>query len=385
MRKVAIIASGMCKVDRHWGLSLKELFSRALEDATKECELPKIDAVIIGNMCGVDLSWQNNIAPLVADYSGFSSIPAFRVENACASGASALLAGYLAVASGIHDYVLVGGVEKLTEGVSSDITLALAKAADAETEIYYGASFVSLNALLMRMYMERFNVDRHPFAQFSSLMHRNASKNPYAQLPFEISVENILRSEPIADPITLYDCAPIGDGAAVVVLAPLDEAFKHSDSIVELAGIWCATDTIDVASREDPLFMRSTFEASRNACKMAGISVKDAQVLEVHDTFTITGFLSLESLGLLPPGGSPTALEEGVLSPGGTWQINLSGGLKARGHPVGATGVYQAAEIHQQLIERFPGVKASPAEIGLTQNVGGVGSISVVAIYRRVK
>lgn len=385
MRKIAIINYGLTKVDKHWKKSLRELFGEAAKAALVDAKVPSIDALIVGNMCASDLSDQNNIGGLLADYIGISPCPAYRVEAACGSGGAAILAGFSAVASGMSDIVMVGGVEKLSDGVGGNTTLALGKAADADYELFFGSSFVSLNALIMNQYMHTYRIPREAFADFAVLMHKNGSKNPYAQLPFEISRETVMNSDRIADPITLFDCAPVGDGAAALIICPLDDAPKYSDSFVEIAGIAGATDTIDVASRADMLSLNSTVVAADKAYKMAKIAPGDIDVAEIHDTFTITGALSIEDLGFCERGKFAKLLEDGALEPGGTVAINPSGGLKSRGHPVGATGVYQAAEVTMQLLGKADRMQVPNAELGLAQNLGGSGSSSFVSILRRVK
>lgn len=385
MRRVAIISYGLTKVDKHWNKSIRELFGEAVQTAMKEVEIPNLDAIIVGNMCASDLSDQNNIGSILADYIGAIPTTAYRVEAACGSGGAALLSGFSSVASGIFDIVAVGGVEKLTDGIGKETTYSLGKAADAEYELFYGSSFVSLNALLMSRYMHAFKTPREAFADLAVLMHKNGARNPYAQLPFEINREIVLNSERIADPIRLYDCAPVGDGAAIVILCPLEDATKYSDTFVEICGISGATDTINISSREDLLSLRSTIVAGKKAYKMAKMSPADVDVAEVHDTFTITGALSIEDLGFAEKGKFNKLLNEGAFEPGGIVAINPSGGLKSRGHPVGATGVYQAAEITMQLTDSANNMQVPNAEVGLMQNIGGSGSNTYVAIMRRCR
>lgn len=385
MRKVAIISYGLTKVDKHWKKSLRELFGEAAKNALEGTDLPNIDAIIVGNMCASDLSDQNNIGAILADYIGATPTTAYRVEAACGSGGAALLSGFTSVASGMFDIVIVGGVEKLTDGVGKETTYSLGKAADSEYELFYGSSFVSLNALIMNRYMYVYKTPREAFADFAVLMHKNGARNPYAQLPFEINRDTVLNSEIIADPIRLYDCAPVGDGAAVVILCPLEDAPKYTDSFVEICGISGATDTINVSSREDLLSLKSTLVAGMNAFKMAKMSPADIDVAEIHDTFTITGVLSLEDLGFAEKGKFDKMMYEGAFEPGGIVAINPSGGLKSRGHPVGATGIYQAAEISMQLTDRANKMQVPNAEVGLMQNIGGSGSSTYVAIMRRCR
>lgn len=385
MRKVAILSYGLTKVEKHWRRSLRELFSDAAKKSLSGLNIPALDALIVGNMCASDLSDQNNIGALLADYIGITPSTAYRVEAACGSGGASFLAAYTSVASGMFDFVMTGGVEKLTDGVGGHTTLSLGKAADAEYELFYGSSFVSLNALLMNHYMNVFHASRDCFADLAVLMHRNGAKNPLAQLPFEITRETVLNSDKIADPITLYDCAPVGDGAAALVLCPFDEAHKYSDDFVEVAGVAGATDTLDVASRSDLLTLNSTLVAADKAYKMAKVTPKDIDVAEIHDTFTITGALSIEDLGFCEKGKFGKLISDGAFEPGGVVAINPSGGLKSRGHPVGATGAYQLSEIAMQLMGKADKMQVPDAEVGLAQNIGGSGASSFVTILRRAK
>ncbi len=383
MRKVAVLSYGMTKVDKHWRKSLRELYGDAAKNALSSVSIPSIDALIVGNMCASDLSDQNNIGALLADYLGITPSMAYRIEAACGSGGAAILGAYTAVASGLYDYVLTGGVEKLTDGVGGNTTYSLGKASDAEYELFYGSSFVSINALMMNRYMHLYRTPREAFADFAVLMHKNATKNPCAQLPFEISRETVLNSDMISDPISLYDCAPVGDGAAALILCPVDLAKKITDSYVEVAGIAGATDTLNISSRSDILTLNSTREAAKKAYRMANVSAADIDVAEIHDTFTITAALSVEDLGFCEKGRFGKMLSSGEMEAGGKVVINPSGGLKARGHPVGTTGAYQVAEIAMQLSGKADRMQVKDAEIGLAQNIGGSGSSTYVTILRR--
>jgi len=385
MRRVAIINCGLTKVDKHWKKSLRELFGDAAKAALETSKARELDALIVGNMCASDLSDQNNVGALLADYLGITPITAFRIEAACGSGGAAVLAAYTAVASGMFNCVMAGGVEKLSDGVGNETTLSLGKAADAEHELFYGSSFVSLNAMIMNHYMHIYHAPREAFADFAVLMHKNGSRNTYAQLPFPINRDIVLNSDKIADPITLYDCAPIGDGAAAIILCPLEEAPKYSDNYTEIIGIAGATDTIDLSSRSDLLSFNSTIVAADRAYKMAKVTPRDIDLAEIHDTFTITGAISIEDLGFSEKGKFHKLLAEGAFESGGVVAINPSGGLKSRGHPVGATGAYQVAEVAMQLMGNAGKMQVPDAEIGLAQNIGGSGSSTYVTVLRRGK
>ncbi|MEM4756501.1 MAG: beta-ketoacyl synthase N-terminal-like domain-containing protein, partial [Desulfurococcaceae archaeon] len=334
---------------------------------------------------------QDSLAALLVDHAGFRGIPAFKVEAACGSGGAALYAGFALVKSGIIDIVAVGGVEKLTEATTEVTTRALAQAADADFETFYGVTFTGLNAMIARLYMNVFGYSDEDLSLWPLKMHEYASYNPFAQLPRKTSLEEIMKSPMIAEPIRLFHAAPIGDGAAVVLLVRGEERAREiarnsgKDVLVELSGIGLATDSVDIASRNNILSMESTTRAAQEALKQAGIGIKDIDYAEVHDAFHITGFMALEDLGFAPKGMAPKLFKEGWFQKGSKPEVNFSGGLKARGHPVGATGIYQVVESTMQLRGDFPGYKASEPEIALVHNIGGVSTIASVAVLKRVK
>ena len=383
MRKVYVVGVGLTRVGRHFDKSLKHLFAEAAFKAIDDAGGEKPQALVVGNMMSSRLQEQDSLGALLADSLGLRGITAFKVEAACGSGGSALLAGYTMIASGLFDIVLVGGVEKMTDYPTKIVTRALAQAADAEYELFYGASFTGLNALIARYYMEKHGVTEEEMACWPVLMHENGSSNPYAQLRFRISVKDVLSSPLLADPIRLLDCSPIGDGAAAVVLAGENAARSLNDTPVEIAGVAQAIDSVDVASRNAIDELQAARIAATRAYEMAGVEARSIDVAEVHDAFTITGLLSLEALGFAEKGKAAKLLAEGRFRPGDKPQVNLSGGLKSRGHPVGATGVYQAAEIVMQLRGDFSGIKASGAEIGVAENIGGSGAMISVIVFRR--
>ncbi|MDK2383805.1 MAG: acetyl-CoA acetyltransferase, partial [Candidatus Korarchaeota archaeon] len=337
-----------------------------------------------GNLLSSTHSEQDNLASLLAQTlpqtRGRSAV---RVEAADNSGLAAVAEAYRLVSSGAASTVLVVGVEKMTEFPSAMVMRALAHSCHAQYELVYGATPAGIQALLMRLYMGVFGVDRDALSSWPVLMHDNAADNPYAQLRFRVSKEQVASSMVIADPITLLDSSPVGDGAAAVVLASEEEARSQTDTPVEIASVAHATDTLGITGREDPLVLMALEAASRRAYEEAGISVENIDVLEIHDTTTIMGILELEALGLAPRGRAAAMLDEGRFAPGDRPSVNLSGGLKARGHPVGATGVYQAAEIAMQLRGDFPGRKAPSPETGVAAGLGGSGATAIVVVMRR--
>ncbi|MET1160312.1 MAG: thiolase domain-containing protein [Thermoprotei archaeon] len=391
MDRVFVVGVGMTKIGRFFEKSARELFAEALHKAIEDAGGVKPQALVVGNMTSSVLMEQDSLAALLADHSGFRGLPAFKVEAACGSGGAAIYAGYSLVKSGLADVVAVGGVEKLTENITSEVTRALAQAADTEYELFYGISFTGLNALIARLYMNTYGYTREDLAYWPLRMHEYASYNPYAQLPRKTTIEAILNSAVVADPLHLYDCAPIGDGAAVAILVRGEEKAREiskalgRDVLVEIAGIGFATDSVDIASRSDLLSMESTVKASREAYKMAGVDAGKIDYAEVHDAFHITGYMALEALGFAEKGAAPRLWREGRFAKGDKPEVNFSGGLKARGHPVGATGIYQLVEATMQIRGDFPGYKASNPEVAVTHNIGGVATYSIVTVVRRYK
>uniref|UniRef100_A0A7C5XLU1 Thiolase domain-containing protein n=1 Tax=Ignisphaera aggregans TaxID=334771 RepID=A0A7C5XLU1_9CREN len=383
MRRVYIVGVGMVKIDRHYDKGYMQLIHDAAERAFNDVKYYDPEAVVVGNMLSSSLYNQDSLAALAIDAIGLRGLGGLKIEAACGSGGHAVAVGFSLVASGLYEQVIVVGVEKMSDYPTSTVTSALAQAADAEYEYIYGISFPALNALAMRLYMLRYEARREDLALWPVRMHEYGSKNPYAQLRNRITVEDVLTSPIISDPIRLMDSAPIGDGAAVLLLASEDVAKKVSDTPIEIAGIGLGSDGIDLSSREDVLNPISVRKAAEKAFRMAKIEPNDIDVAEIHDAFTITALLSIEGLGFAKLGESWRYIKDGRFEAGDKPSINLSGGLKARGHPVGATGVYQVAEISMQLRGDFPGVKVNNAEKGLAMNTGGVATLTSVIIVKR--
>lgn len=378
--RVAVVGVGMTKVGRFVGKSLRDLAAEAGLRAVEEAGWEPPEAVVVGNMLS-SLSEQENLGALIADYLGYRGVPAFKVEAACGSGGAAVAVGYSLVRSGLRR-VLVIGVEKLTEAPTPVTTRRLAWASDADYELVHGPSFAGLNALLMRYYMSKYGVTREEMGSWSVLMHENGFANPYAHIRKKVDLQTVINSPIIADPIRLFDACPISDGAAAVYLAAEDEARKLSDTPVWVEAVSSATDAVDVLSRRYLDRLEAAIRSAREAYRIAGVEPSDIDVAEVHDAYSITGVLGVEAMGFADIGKAAKLVHEGRFAPGDKPTINPSGGLKSRGHPVGATGVYQVVEVVMQLRGDFPGVKVS-AEVGAAQNVGGVGSNVTTTILRR--
>ncbi|MCS6842864.1 MAG: thiolase domain-containing protein [Caldilineales bacterium] len=382
MRPVYIIGIGQTVVGEQWERSLRHIAHDAIIPAMRDAQIERADALYVGNMLSGELTGQEHLGALIADFVGLRGIEAMKVEAACGSGAAALRMGYIAVAGGIHDVVIVAGVEKMTDTVGSVTTAGLAMAADQEYEAAEGVSFVALNALLMRRYMYEYNVPHAAFGYFAVNAHHNAAGNPYAMFPEPITLDTYRKAAMIADPINLMDSSPICDGAAAVVLAsePMARAFHNGRRRVRIAASAVATDSLAIHDRRDPLWLEAAWLSSQKAYSQAGISPADVDFFELHDAFTIMAALSLEANGFAERGRGVRLAEEGEITIEGRIPIATMGGLKARGHPVGATGVYQVVEAVQQLQGLAGRNQVHDANIGMTQNIGGSGATIITHI-----
>ncbi len=383
MRDVAIIGVSQTKFGELWEVSFRDLITEAGMKAVADADIEgqDLEAMYVGNMTAGLFIQQEHIASLIADHSGLTPIPCTRVEAACASGGLALRSGIMAVASGYHDVVISAGVEKMTDVV--DPTPAIATASDQEWEAQQGVTFPSLYAMMARRHMHEYGTTREQLAMFSVNNHKNGALNPLAQYPFEISVDKVLNSTMVADPLRLLDCSPVTDGAAAVILCPAEDARKYTDTPVYVKASAQASGTIALHDRRDITTIDSTVHASRTAYDMAGVGPKDIDAVEVHDCFSINGILAIEDLGFVEKGQGGTAVEEGLIAIDGEIPVNPSGGLKARGHPLGATGIAQAAEMVWQLRGDAGKRQVDGIEIGMTQNIGGTGGTAAVHIFGR--
>ena len=389
MRDVAIIGVGCTEFGELWDKSFRELFVEAGVSAIEDANVQggKIDALYVGNMSGGRFIEQEHLGALIADYSGLASlnVPSTRVEAACASGGLALRQGILAVASGYHDIVVAGGAEKMTDVGVETTTDALAAAADREWEGIMGATFPGLYAMIAKLHMHKYGTTQEQLAAVAVKNHHNGTMNPKAQFQNEISIETVINSLMVADPLRVFDCSPITDGASAVVIAPAEIARKYSDTPIYVKASAQASGTISLHDRPDITTLDATVAAAKWAYKMAKLKPKDIGFAEVHDCFTIAEICAIEDLGFVKKGEGGPATESGMTALGGKIPINPSGGLKACGHPVGATGVKQAVEITLQLRGEAGKRQINGAEIGLTHNVGGSGGTAVVHIFGREK
>lgn len=345
----------------------------------------QIDALFVGNMSAGRFVEQEHIGALIADCAGLSRrhIPSTRVEAACASGGLALRQAVMAVASGYHDIVIGAGVEKMTDVSGGTAADALAAAADREWECFFGATFPALYAMMARLHMRRFGTTRDQMAMVAVKNHHHACMNPLAQYHTELTVEDVERSPMVADPLHVLDCSPISDGAAAVVIVPTEMSREFVDTPVRIISSSQGSDTLALHDRRDLTTLDATVHAARSAFRQADIEPRQVDVAEVHDCFTIAEILAIEDLGFVEKGFGGRAIEEGITALSGELPINTSGGLKACGHPVGATGIKQAHEISLQLRGEAGKRQVDEAEIGLIHNVGGSGGTAIVHILTR--
>ena len=381
MRDVSIIGIGQTTVDEHWDRSLRHLAGDAVLAAMKDAGIETADALYVGNMLSGLLTGQEHLGALIADFVGLRGIEAVKVEAACGSGAAALRMGYAAVAGGLHDVVLVCGVEKMSDTVNAETTTGLVMAADADYESIHGLTFVGINALLMRRYMYEYGVRHEDFGQFTVNAHRNAVGNPHAMFRQPVTAQQFSRARMIADPINLLDSSGIGDGAAAGVICPTSMAGEYgSGRAVRVRASSMATDAVAVHDRHDPLWLAAVEASAFKAYQQAGVGPREIDLYEVHDAFTIMSALSLEASGFAERGKAVRLALNGDICREGRIPICTMGGLKARGHPVGATGIYQVVEAVLQLSGEAGPNQIPNARLGMTQNIGGSGATVITHI-----
>lgn len=382
----SIVSAGLSRFGRLEGRYSREIFLEAAREALTDC--PKMDpkrdvrALYVGQM-SESFEHQAHVAPMISDWAGLLPIPATRVEAACASSGVALRCAIFAIVSGMHDIVVVGGVEKMTHRDTSDVTEYLAMASDFPMEQWHGITFPAIFGLIATAHMHKHGTTEEQMAMVAVKNHRHGHLNPKAQMQSEITVKQVMESRPIAWPLKLFDCSPISDGASCLILTKPSLARRFTDTPVDIVGTGQASETIGLYDRDDVTFMHVARLAAKQAYEMAKKMPRDIDVAEVHDCFTIAEIIAYEDLGFCAAGEGGKLIEEGETQLGGRIPVNTSGGLKAKGHPVGATGTAQACEIYLQLTERAGRRQVKGAKAGLTHNIGGSGATGVVHIYRR--
>ncbi len=385
MRDVAVIGVGMNKWGELWNDSHRTIWTDAALKAIEDAGVDRVDSMYVGCMSGGLFVGQEHLGAMLADQLGMGPIPGTRVESACASGGLAFRLAYMEVASGMSDIVLASGVEKMTDVDGAAATYALSTAADQEYECFHGITFPGLYAMMARVHMSRYGTTQKQLAEVAAKNHANGSLNPNAQFPMKVTAEQVMNSPAVADPLRLLDCSPITDGAAAAILVPLDKVKEFTKNTpVRIAASAHATDTMALHDRGDIAAIESTARAAEKAYAQAGIGPKDLSFCEVHDCFTISEIMAIEALGLVEKGQGGAAAESGLTALSGKMPVNPSGGLKSKGHPVGATGVAQVYEIVNQLRGNSDKRQIKDAHWALAQNMGGTGASSLVHIFERL-
>lgn len=387
MRDVYIVGVGQTPVTRDAAIPGRELAASAIGAALGDAGIDgqAINALFVGNMTGAVLDRQQQMGGLIADYAGLPGIEAVNVEAACASGAAAARMAYLTVAGGAHDIAVVCGVERMTHRDRDTVTEALAMAADWELEGSKGESFISLNARLMQAYFDAYSKSPEDFAPFAITAHTNAMRNPNAVFHKQIGLDDYMQSRVIIDPVRLYDVSPTCNGSAALVLAAGEAARRilNERPTIRIAGSAAATSPVALERRTDRLTLDAVSRSAQAVFEQAGVTHRDIDLFELHDAYTVMSALCLEAAGFTPPGTATDFAREQRIALDGDLPISTMGGLKARGHPVGATGVYQLVEAFLQLAGIAGPNQVANAETALVQNIGGTGSTVVNHILRR--
>src|ERR1017187_6686610 len=382
MRPVAVIGIGKTKFGAFPERDLRSLAVEAGHKALDNARVDpaRIEAFYLGNFAGPSFTGQNHLAPYIAGAMGITGVPATRFEAACASSGSAFFHPVASVGARLYDMVLVTGVEKMTSQSTPKVAEILAGAGDCSGEVKAGATFPALFAMIARRHMFQYGTRREHLAAVAVKNHANALKNEYAHMRKAITIEQALSGKPISEPLTVYDCSLISDGAAAVLIAPFERASEFTDKPIRVLGISQTSDHVALDEKADITTFRAVQTSAEKAYKMAGVKPTDIQFAEVHDCFTIAEIVAIEDLGFVKKGeGGPYTLAGGTCIQGEP-PVNTSGGLKSKGHPVGATGVGQIWDVAQQIRGEAGERQVKRNSLGLAQNLGGSGATSVVTI-----
>jgi acetyl-CoA C-acetyltransferase len=382
MTDVSIIGIGQTKVGEHWDTSIRHLAWYAIEAAMDDAATSDIEALYVGNMMAGALSHQDHLGALIADFSGLRGIEAVTVEAADASGGAALRQAIMAVQSGLVETALAVGVEKVSDKGGSAPLTALSTGMDADYEAIHGVTPAALAAMMMRRYMHEYGLEVADFAGFSVNAHANGASNPQAMFRNYLKAERFAAGPVVADPVSLFDAAPLGDGSAAVIVTKNDRAMDMVPKPVQIIGSALATDHIGLHDRKDILRLRAAELSAQAALEQAGIGLEDVDVFELHDSFTIMAALSLEACGFAQLGEGWQLARDGQIGRDGRIPISTFGGLKARGNPIGATGLYQIVEVAGQLRGQAGDCQVPDARIGMAQNLGGTGATAVTHILK---
>jgi acetyl-CoA C-acetyltransferase len=379
---VAVIGIGKTAFGAFAGRDLRSLAVEAVENALRDATVgPKqVEAFYLGNFAGPSFVGQNHLAPYVGMAAGFEGIPCTRFEDACASSGSAFFHAWQSVAAGIYDVVVAAGVEKMTSQPTPRVTEILAGAGDMAGEGRAGATFPALFAMIARRHMHQYGTTREHLAAVAVKNHANGAKNPLAHMRKVITLEQALAGKPIAEPLTVYDCSLISDGAAAVVIVPLEQAARYNGRYATVRAVTQTSDYVALDKKADITLFPAVKAAGEKAYALAGLGPKEIDVAELHDCFTIAEIVASEDLGFVAKGEGGPFAASGATAIGGRIPINTSGGLKSKGHPVGATGVGQICDVVMQLRGDAGERQVAQHRIGLTQNLGGSGATCVVTI-----
>ena len=382
MTNVSIIGIGQTEVGEHWETSIRHLAWYAIEAALDDAHTSKVDALYVGNMLSGAVNAQDHLGALVADFAGLRGIEAVTVEAAEASGAAALRQAILAVASGMVETALVVGVEKITDKTGNAAPSALISSLDADYEAIHGVTPAAIGALLMRRYMHEYGVKLEDFAGFSVNAHANGALNPLAMYRNKLKATSFAGAPLVADPVNLFDMAPLADGSAALIVTSRERAMDMVAKPIHIAASAISTDTLAVHDRSNPLWLGAAAASAQKAYEQAGITPDQLNLFELHDSFTIMAALSLEACGFAEPGRGWELARDNAIARNGRLPISTFGGLKARGNPVGATGVYQIVEVARQLRGEAGDNQVANAQIDMAQNLGGSGATAVTHILR---
>jgi acetyl-CoA C-acetyltransferase len=382
MTNVSIIGIGQTEVGEHWDVSLRHLAWYAIEAALDDAATTSIDAIYVGNMLAGDLSAQDHLGALIADFSGLRGVDAVTVEAAEASGGAAMRQAVLAVQSGLVETALAVGVEKVTDGAGSGLVKAVSTGLDADYEAVHGQTVAGVAALMMRRYLHEYGLELSDFAGFSVNAHANGADNPMAMFRNRLKAERFADAPPVATPVSLFDMAPLGDGAAAVIVTRSERADDMTPKPVRVVGSSLVTGTIGLHDRQDLLWLEAAARSAQKALAMAQLTPDDIELFELHDGFTILAALSLEAAGFAARGQGWQLARDGQIGRSGRIPISTFGGLKARGNPLGATGLYQIVEVARQLRGEAGACQIEGARIGMAQNLGGSGGTAVTHILQ---
>jgi acetyl-CoA C-acetyltransferase len=382
MRPVAIAGAGKTPFGAFPDKDIRALAVEAGSKALKNSNIePRVvEAFYLGNFAGPQFTGQNHLAPYISTSLGMAGIPSTRFEDACASSGTAFFHAFQAVASGVYDVVMVAGVEKMTNQPTAKVTEILAGAGDCSTEVKAGSTFPSLFAMIAQRHMYEFGTTREHLSMVAVKNHENGALNPDAQMRKVITLEQAMAARPIAEPLNLYDCSLVSDGAAAVVLCAADRAREFNAKPVRVLGVGQSSNWLALDQKPDITTFDSVRDAARKAYTMAGMKPSDIQFAELHDCFTIAEIVAMEDLGFVERGRGGFFTAAGATRRDGSLPINASGGLKSKGHPVGATGVGQLCDIVQQVRCEAGDRQLKRNSVGLAQNLGGSGGTCVVTI-----